>query len=1011
MFYKFTVISTSMTESGFSNVASAAAIDTVPPVITHTPVTAAPPGAGLHISATLSDNLAVVGGKLHYRPRGSSDPYAELSLINTSGTTWAATIPGSSIAAPGVDYYITATDGISTTYHGTPAAPHTVVVQSIPTVSSVAPSAGTVDGGQTVTVSGSMFQPGATVLFGGQPAANVVVLSGNQLTCTTPPHFPAQVDVQVINPDESQATLLNGFRFQDTGIVLSLPAASADHGAIIELPITLSNVDGLRAADITITFASSVLTAQSVRVGPLATGWGLSANTLTAGQVVISLANGTAVSGSGVLAYITFAVPGAPTTQTALTISSAALNDGAIVCDLSSGTFTVNGVFNLSGSVTYYSGGGAVGGTGLSLVGVGVQTATSAASGQYSFAGIPTGAYTLTPSKNDDVAEITAYDASLVLQAATGLITLSANQRVAADVNRNGTVNSMDASYILEKSVGLLPLPFPGAGRVWDFVPGQRTYSLINGDQTAQDFTAVLLGDVSGNWQAPEIGGISGGPVALVVPLVQAVKGGHVVVPVAITRNSEDIYATDLVLSYDSAQLVLEQAQAGAAAAGMLCSTNTTEPGVVRVGLAGAQPLGADGALVELHFQVIGTLAAPARISFDTASVNEGAILPDVQEGGVQDTTPPAISGVTPPADGWYRVGQNLEFTVNFSENVTVSGTPTIGLTIGTTSCSASYLSGSGSSALVFRYTVQAGDNDADGIASTSPMALNGGTIQDAAGNDATLTFAAPATTGVRVDAIAPTVTAVYVKGSTWTSGFLSFLAANIGSSSSTYGFAIPVGSGAAQLQTLPWRNINRISVAFSEDVSVAQAQFAIAGSVGSYSVSGFAYNATDHVATWSLSAVIGPDKLYIALPGGGATPVTDTAGNALDGEWTNPSSFTDVGASSSFPSGNGAAGGDFAFRFDVLPGDSTGGSLGKVNVADVAQTKSRSTQPVTAVNYRSDVDGNNILNVADVAFVKSKSTIYSLPVNPPVLPSGFSVNLLLSPANALLGKHSSRLL
>ena len=56
-------------------------------------------------------------------------------------------------------------------------------------------------------------------------------------------------------------------------------------------------------------------------------------------------------------------------------------------------------------------------------------------------------------------------------------------------------------------------------------------------------------------------------------------------------------------------------------------------------------------------------------------------------------------------------------------------------------------------------------------------------------------------------------------------------------------------------------------------------------------------------------------------------------------------------------------------------------------------------------------MDGNNILNVADVAFVKSKSTIYALPVNPPVLPSGFSVNLLLSPDDALLGNRSPGLL
>ncbi len=120
------------------------------------------------------------------------------------------------------------------------------------------------------------------------------------------------------------------------------------------------------------------------------------------------------------------------------------------------------------------------------------------------------------------------------------------------------------------------------------------------------------------------------------------------------------------------------------------------------------------------------------------------------------DQTSPTIATVTGPADGWYRAGQNLDFTVNFIENVTVSGTPTIGLTIGSTSRSASYVSGNGSSSLVFRYTLQAGDSDADGIASASPLVLNGGTIQDAAGNGATLTFAAPITTGVLVDTVAP---------------------------------------------------------------------------------------------------------------------------------------------------------------------------------------------------------------------------------------------------------------
>ena len=134
---------------------------------------------------------------------------------------------------------------------------------------------------------------------------------------------------------------------------------------------------------------------------------------------------------------------------------------------------------------------------------------------------------------------------------------------------------------------------------------------------------------------------------------------------------------------------------------------------------------------------------------------------------------------------------------------------------------------------------------------------------------------------------------------------------------------------------------------------------------------------------------------------------MTDVAGNVLDGEWTNSTSYSQLGSTSSFPSGNGTAGGNFAFRFDVLPGDSTGGSLGKVNVSDVAQTKSRSGLAETAISYRSDFDGNGLINVADVAYVKSRSGLNSLPTNAPAPPT-FStpllwVNVLLSPSGSLL--------
>lgn len=120
---------------------------------------------------------------------------------------------------------------------------------------------------------------------------------------------------------------------------------------------------------------------------------------------------------------------------------------------------------------------------------------------------------------------------------------------------------------------------------------------------------------------------------------------------------------------------------------------------------------------------------------------------------------PPTITSVTSPTDGSYKEGAPLSFTVDFSSAVTVTGTPQLAFTLGTTEVTATYASGSGTTALVFTYTVQADDTDSDGIELTSPLDLDGGTIR-ATGTtlDAKLDFTAPDTSAVLVDAIAPTV-------------------------------------------------------------------------------------------------------------------------------------------------------------------------------------------------------------------------------------------------------------
>ncbi|WP_278366882.1 hypothetical protein [Marinobacter salarius] len=122
------------------------------------------------------------------------------------------------------------------------------------------------------------------------------------------------------------------------------------------------------------------------------------------------------------------------------------------------------------------------------------------------------------------------------------------------------------------------------------------------------------------------------------------------------------------------------------------------------------------------------------------------------------DVTGPVTQSVGVPTAGTYAIGDDLSFTVNWDEAVTVTGTPALNLDIGGTSRQADYVSGSGSSALVFTYTVQAGDEDDNGIA-VSSLTLEDGTLQDASSNNATLTLNSVGdTSGVLVDGLAPVI-------------------------------------------------------------------------------------------------------------------------------------------------------------------------------------------------------------------------------------------------------------
>ena len=112
----------------------------------------------------------------------------------------------------------------------------------------------------------------------------------------------------------------------------------------------------------------------------------------------------------------------------------------------------------------------------------------------------------------------------------------------------------------------------------------------------------------------------------------------------------------------------------------------------------------------------------------------------------------PTISSVAfkePTNEKWIP-GQSLQVRVIFNVPVVVTGSPYISL-LSDGINKATYLDGSGSTSLIFAYTIVSGDIDNTGVGiAASAIVLNSGTIKSASGVTATLTHSAVARSSTR---------------------------------------------------------------------------------------------------------------------------------------------------------------------------------------------------------------------------------------------------------------------
>ena len=104
--------------------------------------------------------------------------------------------------------------------------PASFTYSSGPSLSGISPSTGPVTGGTTVTITGSGFESGSSVSFGGIAATSVKLVSATEIQAVSPVSPAGTVTIVVTNSDSQGATLDSAFTYYHT-IGLSWTDSSA----------------------------------------------------------------------------------------------------------------------------------------------------------------------------------------------------------------------------------------------------------------------------------------------------------------------------------------------------------------------------------------------------------------------------------------------------------------------------------------------------------------------------------------------------------------------------------------------------------------------------------------------------------------------------------------------------------------------------------------------------------------------------------------------------------------
>ena len=429
-------------------------------------------------------------------------------------------------------------------------------------------------------------------------------------------------------------------------VTISASDVSGYAGLVVDVPIIVSDVTGLDILSFTMTIATStdVLTPIGIiTTGTLIDGWGNVVTNTNGGQILVSGAGTTPLSGSGTLLIIQFQVNAAASANQTTPISfvNAMFNEGTPAAVSVDGVFTVAAGYDVSGTVEYFQNFHPISGVSLSL---GSETALTANDGIFLFSTISGGNYDLIPSKDGDFGNsISAFDASQVLRYSVGLTTLEPFQLIAADVSGNGSVTSYDASYILRYTVGLVnsfpvgnnwcfvPADFNINSSNWNSAPDKITYSPLNSNMSNQDFKGIIYGDVTGNWSPMTLGKNATGAGAISFGKAKSTDKKQFDIPV-IAKIADDLYSSKMSFHFNPQAVIFKGITLGKAMKDFSL-VHRLDHGNLQIALAGTQPINSETELFSLQFELAdGESSAPGVVELSDVIVNEGQIAVDISD-------------------------------------------------------------------------------------------------------------------------------------------------------------------------------------------------------------------------------------------------------------------------------------------------------------------------------------------------------------------------------------------